>query len=677
MNRPRDSAADPLSGIGFERIVDSIPGVVWTAAPDGTPEYFSRHGAEYTGLESGGHGWDLRSLVHPDDQERSMREWRGAVSRRAPFSIKLRLRRHDGAYRRHLLRALPVWDSAGEVVKWAGTATDIEERHLLEERLRQAERRAAESLSLLETLQSASPAGLGFCDRDFRLIRVNEALAAINGVQPEQQIGRTIAEVVPDLWPQLEPAYRSVLETGEPVVNAETTGVLQGFGEERAWLTSLYPVRLDEEVIGIGIIVVDITERKAMERRLEILADRDPLTGLYNRRRLLLELERVLANAARYHRSGAVLVVDIDNFKLTNDSYGHLAGDRQLLSVAQVLAKRLRKTDIVARTGGDEFAVILPEATAKQAMAVAVDVRSRLFERPFGPPVHISIGIAVFDGTEKVSTDDLLAAADTAMYRSKEEGGDRTTLYDGLASDVLSRARQVQDALGDERFVIYSQPIVSLRNGRVDHRELLIRMLSEDGEIVPPDEFMPIAEEFSLVGRIDRWVVGEALAFARHEPVSVNLSGRSVGDPQILSGVREAIEAGLDPGNLTFELTETAVTTDFDRAQAFVSALAELGCDIALDDFGTGFGTFLYLKSLPARYLKIDTEFVRDINDDPIDRLIVELIVRFAHALGKETIAEGVETAGVLEALRELGVDCAQGWHLGPPEPAWGQVLQA
>ena len=201
-------------------------------------------------------------------------------------------------------------------------------------------------------------------------------------------------------------------------------------------------------------------------------------------------------------------------------------------------------------------------------------------------------------------------------------------------------------------------------------------MLSDTGEIIPPADFLPIAERFSLVGEIDRWVIGEALALALHQPLTVNLSGRSLGDQRILTAVEEAIAKGLEPSNLIFEITETAVMSDFNIALTFVSALNELGCDLALDDFGTGFGSFTYLKHLPARYLKIDMEFIRDINTDPTDKEIVRSIVGIAHTLGKETIAEGVENADVLQTLRELRVDHAQGFHLGPPQPllqpVWG-----
>ncbi len=659
-----------LQGVDFERLVDSIPQIVWTAASDGTPEYLSRRGTEYTGLRHGErYGWDLAELIHPDDIGGGLKAWRGAVAENVPYEISLRLRSDDGRYRRHMFSALPVRDYAGNVVQWAGTATDIEEQSGLEERLHQAQRRVAEVLSLLETLQSAAPIGLGFCDRDFRMLRVNDALAATNGIPAEQQIGRTVPEMIPEIWPQLEPVYQGVIDSGEPVINAEASGVLPGSEHEQTWLTSFYPVYVEEDVIGLGIVVVNITERKTMERKLEDLADHDPLTGLVNRRRLHVDLERVIKTGARYGHTGAVLVLDIDNFKLTNDSYGHLSGDNQLNSVARVLVDRLRETDIAARTGGDEFVAVLPETTADHAMGVARDLRSQLSERRSGLPIQVSIGIAPFNGAEAVTTDDLLAAADTAMYRAKGDGGGRVALYDGPAGEVRSRVRHIQAALTDDRFVLYGQPIVDLSSGEIDHHELLIRMRGEDGQIILPQEFVPIAEEFSLMREIDRWVVRQALDLARHQSVSANLSGLSVGDPQILTDVREAIGEGLDPRNLRFELTETSVMADFDRAMQFICALVELGCEIALDDFGTGFGTFLYLKNLPANYLKIDMEFVRGINGDPVDRLIVESIITVAHAVGKKTIAEGVETAEVLETLRELGVDYAQGWYFGRPSP--------
>jgi diguanylate cyclase (GGDEF)-like protein/PAS domain S-box-containing protein len=530
-----------------------------------------------------------------------------------------------------------------------------------------AERQNAESLSLLETLHATAPVGFGFVDCDFRMIRANEALAENTGIPMERLVGHTLAELMPELWPELHPLLRRVL-AGETVLNRETITELPGDPEPaRTWLTNFYPVCVEGDVIGTGIVVVDITERKATELRLKDLSERDPLTGLYNRRQLFFELDHVLSYAERYDHVGAVLMLDIDSFKFTNDAYGHTTGDRLLNSVAHTLLGRMRETDIVGRLGGDEFAVVLPEATEEDALKVALELRSLLSERPTGPPVTVSIGIAMFGASEKLTADDVLVAADIALYQVKEAGGDQAGVYAGRQGEILSRVKQLREALAEKRFVLHAQPIIDLRSGRVAHRELLIRMLSPNGAVIPPGDFLPIAERFSLVGELDRWVVGEALVLAQHESVTVNLSARSIGDPRILEAVREATAANTDPTNLTFEITETAMINEFQAASAFVAAIRELGCELALDDFGTGFGSFTYLKHLPARYLKIDMEFVRAIDSDPTDREIVRSIVGIAHTLGKETIAEGVESAEALQTLRELGVDYAQGFYLGRP----------
>ena len=527
----------------FELIAESIPQIVWMAAPDGSTQYFNQRATAYTGVpREANNGWNWLALIHPDDVARTARAWREGVAREAPYAIEYRLRRRDGEFRWHACSAAPVRNRRGEVIKWIATVTDIEDQHRIEQSLRAAQRLTAESLSLLKTLQSTAPIGLGFVDVDFRLVHLNEALAETNGIPIDRQVGRTLAEVIPELWPELGPVYKAVLETGQAVVNRETTGELRGDpGRVHTWLTSFYPVRVEADVIGIGIIVVEITERKEMELKLKHMSEHDPLTGIPNRRKLLLELERVLRHAARYDHAGAVLMLDVDNFKWTNDSNGHAAGDRLLSSVAQVLKCRFRETDIVARIGGDEFAVVLPEVTKEQALTVALELRALLRERPTGPPVHVSIGIALFGGKEALTADDVLGAADIAMYQVKEAGGDWAAVYNGQLGELLSRVKHVREALAENRFVLHAQPIIDLRTDTVAHRELLIRMLSDTGEIIPPGDFLPIAERFSLVGEIDRWVIGEALALALHQPLTVNLSGRSVGDQRILTAVEEAI----------------------------------------------------------------------------------------------------------------------------------------
>jgi diguanylate cyclase (GGDEF)-like protein len=401
-------------------------------------------------------------------------------------------------------------------------------------------------------------------------------------------------------------------------------------------------------------------------------ADHDHLTDLFNRRRLTSELERELLQAARYERSGALLMLDLDNFKFVNDSCGHAAGDRLLKGVARMLDERVRGSDVVARLGGDEFAVILPEAEAEQARTAAEALRRAVREVPsdLGLPVEVSVGIALFGSVERATVDDVLAAADVALYRAKESGGDRVELYCGQASERLTWVGRIQDALRDDRFALYAQPLIDLRSGHVVRHELLLRLLGADGEVISPGEFLPIAERFGLVTAIDRWVLGRALELASAgQPVAINLSGQSIGDAEVLEAVRQAIDSGLDASRLAFELTETAAIRDLDGARAFTQELTGLGCDVALDDFGTGFGSYTYLKHLCAGYVKIDVEFIRDVAHNEVDQRVVRSIVEVAHALGKVTVAEGVEDAPTLEAVRGLGVDWAQGFHLGTPLP--------
>jgi diguanylate cyclase (GGDEF)-like protein len=421
-------------------------------------------------------------------------------------------------------------------------------------------------------------------------------------------------------------------------------------------------------VIGVSRIARDIGGRKRMERELRYLAGHDWLTDLYNRRRLMPELDACLRSAARYAHTGAVLALDIDNFKFINDTEGHNAGDRTLKAVAAVLAARTRATDIVARLGGDEFAIVLPETTEEQALKTATDICSLLRERASGP-IRVSVGISLFRPGQQITADDALTAADTALYEAKLHGGDQALVFRGNAVGV-TWVERIRAALAGDRFVLYGQPIIDLHSGGVAYHELLIRMLSEDGEIIAPGEFLPVAERFGLITAIDRWVTEHALRFAIDgKRVAINLAGPTIGDERVLSLIREALADGLDPANVIFEITETAAMSNFEKAESFARTLNELGCNMALDDFGTGFGSFTYLKHLHARYLKIDMEFVRDLVSNDTDQKVVRSIVDIARSLDKKTIAEGVEDAATLTALKHRGVDFAQGFYLGRPEP--------
>jgi diguanylate cyclase (GGDEF)-like protein/PAS domain S-box-containing protein len=414
----------------------------------------------------------------------------------------------------------------------------------------------------------------------------------------------------------------------------------------------------------------DITDRKHMETQLKYQADHDPLTGLYNRRRFAEELDLVLRNASRYKRHGALLMLDLDDFKVLNDTHGHAAGDRALKALGQAILNRVRASDVVARLGGDEFAVVLPEADERQALAVAEDIRADVAASGDDAETHITCGLVPFDEHWDLLAHDVLIAADIALYEAKEKGKNRVQIYHGDASAAVTWVERIRSALAQNRFILYAQPMIDLRSGVVTHSELLIRMIAEDGETIGPGSFLPSAERFGLINEIDRWVTREGLRLAADgQRVSINLSAHSISDASILDAVRTAISAGVDAQDVIFEITESAAARNMDEARTFTEALVTLGCEVALDDFGTGFGAFTYLKHLPARYLKIDTEFVSDMISNPTDRHVVDAITKIAHSLGMQTIAEGVEDAATLQALRDYGVDRAQGFFLGRPQP--------
>jgi diguanylate cyclase (GGDEF)-like protein len=406
-----------------------------------------------------------------------------------------------------------------------------------------------------------------------------------------------------------------------------------------------------------------------MATPLEHLAEHDLLTGVYNRSRLVSELDRQLSYSTRYSRPSALLTLDIENFRAANDSSGRAAGDIMLKSVSELLRSTARTTDVLARVGSDEFALILPEASEDEALVVAGDIRAMLSDRPLGPPITVSIGIAVLTGDEELGAEDVLTRSQIALYDAKERGGDQACVYTGQTSGALTWVQRMRTALADDRFVLYGQPIADLRTGRITHHELLVRMLSEDGDIIPPAAFLPTAERFGVIGEIDRWVVRAGLRLAVDgEGVAVNLSGYSIGDPVIVAEIRSAIADGVDPSKVIFDVNEAAAMSKLEATRQFAGLLYGLGCSLALDDFGTGFSSFTFLKYIPARYLKIDMGVIRELASSKLDHQVVKSIVGIARCLDKRTIAERVQDAETLGVLKAIGADYAQGFYFGAPK---------
>jgi diguanylate cyclase (GGDEF)-like protein len=432
-------------------------------------------------------------------------------------------------------------------------------------------------------------------------------------------------------------------------------------------------------------VLAALARAERTEAELRYLADHDSLTGLLDRRRFRGELDQYVSFSARYGGQGAVMIIDIDGLKAINDSLGHHAGDHLLRRVAEILRERVRATDIVARLSGDEFAVLMPQTDTSGALQLGEDLRVQIAESARPAPdaecATISVGITMFGGQWETGSEAVLVAADQAMYRAKDEGRNQIALFD--AASKAQRAPQrnqtaaarIRDALTHDRLSLYTQPIRSLTSGRIERYELLLRMTSEEGQLMPAASFIQAAERSGMVQELDRWVIARALALLSDrertgEPLSlhVNLSGASLGDLSVIEFIERRLdEGGADPSRCTFEITETANVYDYEAAAGFADRLTDFGCQVAIDDYGAGFGPFHYLKRIPFDLIKIDGAFVRDMPRSDADQLTVKAIVEIARGLGKATIAEYVQDDATTQMLREYGVDMAQGFHLGRP----------
>jgi diguanylate cyclase (GGDEF)-like protein len=389
---------------------------------------------------------------------------------------------------------------------------------------------------------------------------------------------------------------------------------------------------------------------------------------LCDRDRFVEEVEDRIADPRHGEQPGALLLLDIDSFHLVNDSLGHEAGDRLLETVAATLRQESRAEDLPARICADEFALLLQQATPAQAQAAAERLIALVRERG-QPAVGASVGIATFGGTgEAVTAEGLMIAADIALCEAKENGGGRAVDSASGPNHKLAWGDRIRDAIERRRLVVYAQPIFDLRSHSVAREELLVRMLDENDDVIPPASFLPTAERLGLISEIDRLVLAKAVELAgRSRPIAVNISGASLSDPQLIDDVRRAIGDGLNPGWLDFEITETAAICNMDDARDFAHTVTEMGCGLGLDDFGTGFSSFSYLRELPIQHLKLDVEFIRDLPSSPVNQRLVKAMVQFAKAFGQETVAEGIENAETLGLVRDLEIDYAQGFHIGEP----------
>jgi len=510
-------------------------------------------------------------------------------------------------------------------------------------------------------------------DEEGRIGLVNDYALSVMATKQAKLLGRLFDDVFSTASsPPLIPAKTD---------QQEEHLLLTADGRQRtiAWYHAPLPV--GQKGLAARISVgLDITERKAAEARLTWLAERDPLTELYNRR----FFQDALAGALREGRNGAVLLLDLDQFKDVNELSGHHAGDRLLRQVANTLFEALGHHSVISRLGGDEFALLLIGADEARAIRIAQQITHLLdnISLDAGGRRHranASIGIAMFPAHGDTSAD-LMASADVAMYKAKDSGIQRWHLLSALEDvkdelqDRVYWVERVRQALEEDAFELMVQPIVRLENREVRHYEVLLRMRDTDGSLVSPGCFIPQAERSGQVVQIDRWVLRHSLQALRKVQdkgisLAVNLSGQSLHDEGLKQFLAdELVSSGADPNYLILEITETAAVTDFSTARGVLQAMRDLGCRTALDDFGVGFSSFHYLGQLPVDYIKIDGSFIRSLLLSADNRVIVKAIADIAAGFGKQAIAEFVDQEALLPMLKSYGITYGQGFHLGRPK---------
>lgn len=562
------------------------------------------------------------------------------------------------------------------------TYTDITAREQSEQALRNSEQR-------FRALYDNNPSMFFTLDVAGEILSVNRFGANQLGYSVEELVGMTVFDLSsPAETLRLKENIKRCLDSPDAVVRWEIAKHLKGGGD--MWVREVVRAVTDaENQVCIMSVCQDITDARELSDQLSYHANHDALTGLLNRWAFENRMEAALVSCHQQQIEHAICYLDLDQFKVINDTCGHVAGDELLRQLGILLPQHVRRNDTLARLGGDEFGVLLENCTLRQACRVANDLRKSIEEFRFvwGAKTFslgASIGLVLVTGQDQ-SLVEILAAADAACYVAKDSGRNRIHVYHEEDSELSARKGEMQwlnrtqQALSEDRFCLYYQPIdASTDSDNTLHYEVLLRMLDEQGEIILPGAFLPAAERYDLMPRLDRWVLEKTLSLlganprhlARLSQCAINLSGQSVTDHGFTDFVIETLQANSVPADkICFEITETTAIGNLVGAIQFINTLKALGCRFALDDFGSGMSSFAYLKTLPVDYLKIDGVFISDMMDDPINLAMVQSINSIAQVMGKATIAEFVESEAIYDCLVDMGVDYLQGYHISRPQP--------
>lgn len=570
------------------------------------------------------------------------------------------------------------------------TSAYEEKMALLEEKEAQLHHEKERALVTLHAIGD----GVITTDTDGQVLYLNPAAEMLTGWSLAEARGQQLSRVFKLVC---EPSHElpgdlisECLVRDDTIALCEHTTLLSRHGKEFAIEETASPMRdLDGNQLGVVIVFHDVTEQRSLKNKLMYQASHDALTDLVNRREFEQRLRQAMELAQQRQGVHSLLYLDLDQFKLVNDTCGHVAGDELLKQISRELRAKLRDSDILARLGGDEFGVLLEHCPIQKGYQIAEVLHSIIKSQPFRWDEHlfnigVSIGVVEINEFSR-SLRELLSAADIACYAAKEQGRNRIHLYRESDEELNRRhgemhwASRINKALQEQRFELYIQEIIPLNeeNERT-HGEILLRLRTSDGTLVPPGHFIPAAERYDLMVNLDQWVIRNTFHALGKLPqqqletlqVSINLSGSSLGTPTLSRYIEaQFMESGIPPQAICFEITETAAIGNLEHATRLIRTLRDRGCNIALDDFGSGLSSFAYLKNLPVDYIKIDGLFVRQMSEDPMDLAIVQAIHQVANTLQIQTVAEFVENTTLLNMLRDIGIHFSQGYAVHHPEP--------
>lgn len=628
--------------------------------------------------------------VHPQDRLRVRRAVTAHVGRDLPLDIEFRVPQDDGSSRWFRARGASSRDATGASRRMAGSVTEITERRKADAMLFASKERAE------VTLQSIGDAVIT-TDADGCIDYLNPSAERLTRWTTDRARGLTVGAICrlmtdSDGATIADPVMQVLV--GQPACpHGDKLVLMHPEGLATAIDLTATPIRdRAGNMAGVVLVLRDVSSEREHAAQLSYQASHDVLTGLINRREFERRLARAMSAAENNGRPFAVLYLDLDQFKVVNDTCSHAAGDELLRQIGALFIGHVHASDAVARLGGDEFVVLLEDSDADAALNMAESLRVAIGDLHFAFgdrsfAISASIGLVSVSGDLHLAREDILGAADAACHLAKEKGRNRVQTYHLDDDEVAVRQTEmcwvsrIQAAIADNRLRLYAQDIVDLRQPmQRRHVELLVRMVGEDGQLIPPRAFIPAAERYGLMPSIDRWVVQSAFAALREAldrrvpdvPAlcAINLSGTSLCEDGFATFLRQQFAAfGIVPASICFEITETAAVSSLSRATAFIHEMRALGCRFSLDDFGAGMSSFTYLKHLPVDFVKIEGSFVKDMIDDPIDYAVVEVINTIGHVTGKQTIAECVGTPQLLAAVHRLGVDFAQGFVLSVPRP--------